>query len=286
MALAGVLGRSTLKEKFMTTYYDDNRSEVQRRASKLLDETEWLPELYKRAIAYDPDLVKDEEKETLHTASRVLAWLGLAEPNKDADFGYEASSFLVHRIAQRGLKEERLKSVKVAAFYSDMDVIESIFEGALGEEKWSQDLKAFVLNVLSVLGLVKFAASGEAVPTRFLRKLVGTCRQEDRFLWNRRGAKENKPEKLDVKEWLAIRKEVGLHLDAGIAEVFWKYVEVLDPYGVEGAPPEGQQTGRDYFAHSPRSDVWVWFGDLPDATSGALWKKHRSRLAFPAGLFE
>src|SRR5580700_5587743 len=171
MALAGVLGRSTLKEKFMTTYYDDNRSEVQRRASKLLDETEWLPELYKRAIAYDPDLVKDEEKETLHTASRVLAWLGLAEPNKDADFGYEASSFLVHRIAQRGLKEERLKSVKVAAFYSDMDVIESIFEGALGEEKWSQDLKAFVLNVLSVLVLVKFAASGEAVPTRFLRKL-------------------------------------------------------------------------------------------------------------------
>jgi hypothetical protein len=271
----------------MNTYYDDNHSEIKERASKLFDETKWLLELYNRASAYDPDLIKNHEKERLLTTSRVLAWLGLAEENKEADSGYEASGFLVQRIAQRGLKEERLKSAKVAASYSDMDVIESIFEGALAEETCSQEAKAFVLNVLSVLGLVKFSANDEAIPTRFLRKLVGTCRQQDRFLRNRRGKQEDKPEKVGVEQWLAVRKEVGLHIDAEIAEVFWKYTQVLDPYGVEpDLPPECDQTGRDYFARSPRSDVWVWFGDLPNPTSGALWKKHCSRLAFPAGLFE
>jgi hypothetical protein len=30
--------------------------------------------------------------------------------------------------------------------------------------------------------------------------------------------------------------------------------------------------------------VWIEFDDLPDATANALWKKHESRLAFPAGL--
>jgi hypothetical protein len=30
--------------------------------------------------------------------------------------------------------------------------------------------------------------------------------------------------------------------------------------------------------------VWVHFSDLPEATRDALWKKHRRKLAFPAGL--
>ena len=30
--------------------------------------------------------------------------------------------------------------------------------------------------------------------------------------------------------------------------------------------------------------MWVHFGDLPEATCEALWKKHSSQLAFPAGL--
>jgi hypothetical protein len=281
MVLAGVLVHQTFKEKFMSTYYDDDLADVQIRASKLSDETKWLPELYNRASAYDPDLFKDREKDTLHTTGRVLAWLGLAEPNEDAECGYEASSYLVQRIAQRGLKEKRLKSAKIAASFSDMDVIESIFEGALGEEKCAQELRAFVFNVLSVLGLVKFATGGEAVPTRFLRKLVGTCRQEDRFARNRRGKEDDKPEGVGVEQWLAIRKEVGLHIDAEIAEVFWKYTQVLDPYGVEpDLPPECYQTGRDHFARSPRSDVWVWFGDLPEATCGALEERITRRSKF------
>jgi hypothetical protein len=87
------------------------------------------------------------------------------------------------------------------------------------------------------------------------------------------------------ESWLAIRKEAALEIDPETADVDWCYAHTLDPYGVHPElPEEYQQIGREYFARSPGSDVWVWFGDLPDATREALWKKHRSKLAFPAGL--
>jgi hypothetical protein len=87
------------------------------------------------------------------------------------------------------------------------------------------------------------------------------------------------------KIWLAIRKEAGLKIDPETAEVEWIYAHTLDPYGVyPELPEEYQQVGREYFARSPGSDVWVEFGDLPEATRDALWKKHKSKLAFPAGL--
>ena len=85
--------------------------------------------------------------------------------------------------------------------------------------------------------------------------------------------------------WLAIRKEAGLKIDPETAEVEWIYGLTLDPYGVyPDLPEEYQQVGREYFARSPGSDVWVNFDDLPAATDDALWEKHRSNLAFPAGL--
>jgi hypothetical protein len=85
----------------------------------------------------------------------------------------------------------------------------------------------------------------------------------------------------------ALRKAVGLQIDPDTAEVEWTYAQTLDPYGDDlNLPEEYQQVGREYFARSPKSDVWVWFGDLPDATRGALWNKHKSHLAFPAGLFD
>jgi hypothetical protein len=86
--------------------------------------------------------------------------------------------------------------------------------------------------------------------------------------------------------WLASRKEAGLKIDPETAEVEWTYAQTLDPYGVyPELPEECQQIGREYFARSPGSDVWVRFGDLPDAIRNALWEKHKSKLAFPAGLF-
>lgn len=89
----------------------------------------------------------------------------------------------------------------------------------------------------------------------------------------------------EIKKWLEIRKEAGLKIDPETAEVDWTYAQTLDPYGVDPElPEEYQQVGREYFARSPGSDVWVNFGDLPKGTSDALWRKHRSKLAFPAGL--
>jgi hypothetical protein len=65
-------------------------------------------------------------------------------------------------------------------------------------------------------------------------------------------------------QWLAIRKEADLKLDPETAEVEWCYAQTLDPYGVDPDLPEQcQQIGREYFARSPASAVWVNFRDLP-----------------------
>jgi len=88
-----------------------------------------------------------------------------------------------------------------------------------------------------------------------------------------------------VKKWLAIRKNAGHKIDPETAEVVWCYQYTLDPYGIDPElPEEYRQVGREYFARSPGSDIWVWFGDLPAATAKALWEKHKASLAFPAGL--
>jgi hypothetical protein len=84
--------------------------------------------------------------------------------------------------------------------------------------------------------------------------------------------------------WLAIRKDAGLKIDPETAEVEWWYAQTMDPYGIYPELPEELCVGREYFARSPGSDIWVDFGDLPKATADALWKKHSSKLAFPAGL--
>jgi hypothetical protein len=90
---------------------------------------------------------------------------------------------------------------------------------------------------------------------------------------------------MTVEQWLAIRKEAARQIDPETAEVDWWYVQTMDPYGVDpDLPEECQQVGRGYFACSRGSDVWVSFYDLPAATRDALWKKHSSKLAFPAGL--
>ena len=79
---------------------------------------------------------------------------------------------------------------------------------------------------------------------------------------------------MTIQEWMAIRKEAGLKIDPETAEIASPYVQTLDPYGLYGEPPEEcWQIGREYFARSPGSDIWVNFGDLPDAVHDALWKK-------------
>jgi hypothetical protein len=90
---------------------------------------------------------------------------------------------------------------------------------------------------------------------------------------------------MNVEEWLAIRKQEGLKIDPNTAEVHWHYAQTLDPYGIDPDLPEDCQCiGREYFARRPGSDIWVHFYDLPKKTRDALWGRHKSKLAFPAGL--
>jgi hypothetical protein len=86
------------------------------------------------------------------------------------------------------------------------------------------------------------------------------------------------------EQWLAIRKEAGLKIDPQTAEVDWTYADISDPYDVLPDDARAGCVGRAYFARSPGSDIWVCFDDLPEMVRDALWEKHSSRLAFPAGL--
>jgi len=99
--------------------------------------------------------------------------------------------------------------------------------------------------------------------------------------------KKTASENAEVEQWLAIRKEAGLKIDPETAEVDWGYGLTLDPYGVRDEwelPEEFHQVGREYWARAPGSDVWVHFGDLPKTVREKIWARHRSRIAFPAGL--
>ena len=88
---------------------------------------------------------------------------------------------------------------------------------------------------------------------------------------------------MTVREFLAIRKEEGPKIDPSTAEVMWLYAQVLDPYGVDPELPEGCVCVAGILCSQTRCDVWVEFGDLPEKTRDALWKRHKSELAFPAG---
>jgi len=121
-------------------------------------------------------------------------------------------------------------------------------------------------------------ALAEVICEQIERQPLRTC-PSVRFF----GCEHQKIDGMGVDRWLAIRKKAAAKIDPRTAKVDWAYAQTLDPYRVYGElPEECQQTGREYFARSPESDVWVWFGDLPTATHNALWKKHK--LAFPAGL--
>ena len=88
----------------------------------------------------------------------------------------------------------------------------------------------------------------------------------------------------ETEEWLRIRRHAPRELDSDTAEVSWWWEQICDPYRVyPDFPEELDQVGRTYYARAPGSDVWVWFGDLPDATAERLWEKHRNELAFPQG---
>ena len=92
-------------------------------------------------------------------------------------------------------------------------------------------------------------------------------------------SKDNTETVLSTEQLAAMRKEAGLRIDPQTAEVTWTFAYVpFDPYS-DGllVPEEYKQVGRAYFARSPESDVWVWFGDLPQETQTRLFEASRAR---------
>lgn len=88
-------------------------------------------------------------------------------------------------------------------------------------------------------------------------------------------------------EFESIRKEEGKKIYPETAEVCWIYALTLDPYGIgPELPEEYRQVGREYFARAPGGEIWVPFGDLPEATSDSLWEMHKDELAFRVWLPE
>lgn len=74
-------------------------------------------------------------------------------------------------------------------------------------------------------------------------------------------------DELTVEQWLEVRKEAGKTIDPATALVTKHYVQMADVYGVDpDLPDEMNCLGVQSFARSPGSDIWVWFGDLPDET--------------------
>jgi hypothetical protein len=115
---------------------------------------------------------------------------------------------------------------------------------------------------------------------------VGKIEKTKKAMRNRRAANSERTVEVTVEYLRALRRAVGLHIDPDIAEVEWIYAQTLDPYGdYLSLPEECYQVGRECFARSPGSNVWISFRDLPRATLDRLWEKHKSKLAFPAGLF-
>jgi hypothetical protein len=79
---------------------------------------------------------------------------------------------------------------------------------------------------------------------------------------------------ITVKQWRALLQIAGRQIDPETAEVVSTYGQVGDPYGVlRDIPDEFQCIGRQNFARNPGSDLWIEFGDLPEATRNALWNK-------------
>jgi hypothetical protein len=74
----------------------------------------------------------------------------------------------------------------------------------------------------------------------------------------------------EIDKFRASRKAEGLRIDPVTADIWRRYGQILDPYGIYDQPEKLQCGGWDDFARAPESDIWVWFGDLPKETREAL----------------
>jgi hypothetical protein len=83
----------------------------------------------------------------------------------------------------------------------------------------------------------------------------------------------------EVEVFLRRKREAGLKIDPETAEIEWFHGQSLDPYelGID-IPEEMSQIERHYFARAPGSGEWVEFGELPDETREAIWRREDARI--------
>jgi hypothetical protein len=82
--------------------------------------------------------------------------------------------------------------------------------------------------------------------------------------------RESEGTQASKRRWLTKRQEEALKIDPETAEVFFNWGSVVDPYGLYPDPDADYCIGRNYFARSPTSEVWVSFDDLPTAVCDRL----------------
>jgi hypothetical protein len=217
-----------------------------------------LRKVYQGTTTYH--LYKTKDYKFDEAAGKMLTWLGLARPDRKAVTGYRPTDFLFD--IKKELAETSRRSRQRSAYYADIDVFESAYEGAFGNARLHPVVKRFLVDVLWAIGLVKIAKGGDPIPTRFLRKLVATVRQQDRY--DREGSKRKRHRWDQVDRERTLAKEKGRRIDPEIAEGCSWCVEVVDPDALAAALPwESCNVGCDYFVRSPRGK-WFWEGYVPN----------------------
>src|SRR5262249_61151626 len=72
--------------------------------------------------------------------------------------------------------------------------------------------------------------------------------------------------KAEIAEYVAQRKQAGLLIDPETAEVEWWRANEQDPYPIGEGPGEMGCSNKSHFVRAPGSDMWIYLGDLPEAT--------------------
>ena len=88
--------------------------------------------------------------------------------------------------------------------------------------------------------------------------------------------RESESKQASRRRWLTQRKEEALKIDPETAQVFFHWGSVVAPYGIYPHSDEDYCIGRNYFARSPTSEVWVLFDDLPTAVCDRLWERMKA----------
>jgi hypothetical protein len=101
----------------------------------------------------------------------ALERLGLAEHDKQSDFGVKLTPRFIRMIADRGVHRAR-DSVKTTTL-DDRCLIASIFNVAIDDEEYAyMDAIGFGCKVLAVLGLLNKGADQGWKPTRLMQQLI------------------------------------------------------------------------------------------------------------------